>query len=582
MGIIAAMKAPILSCAIILTLVFSAVNAVYANSARWKLNPTSGDWNTAANWTPDTVPNGQTDIATFHVSNVTNVSTSLTTDVDSVVFTTDANAYMLTVDGDSAFFNFWGAGVVNNSANEQNIVVLPMATAMVFHNEATAGDRVNYQAVDADITFSDSASAGSASFVIEPTFQSFMFFADNSTAATSTIFVDQGAYLVFLEDATAGSATVTNNEGGSTSLGVGGADNATFINNGGTASGSFGGVTYVPIGSAANSTFIVHAGTVDGAEGGWVGVDGDAANATFLIDGSAVSGASGGTAVFRFQGTADNAIIIANGGVDGGGGGLIQFTGSSMGATSRVEVFGNATLDISEHDLPSVRVGSLEGDGLVFLGPVKLVVGSNGLSTTFSGVVQDTGELTKLGNGTLTLSGANSYTGGTTVSDGILLVSNRSGSGTGTGAVQVDAGTLGGRGLISGAVTVGTGTGAGAFLSTSEEALKQLTLTIQSALTFKADGTYTYRLNTRKPKADKVIADGVTIEAGATFAFVGMGNRALTPGTVFTAISNTSANPISGSFSNLADGSVFTANGNNFQASYEGGDGNDLALTVVP
>ena len=56
----------------------------------------------------------------------------------------------------------------------------------------------------------------------------------------------------------------------------------------------------------------------------------------------------------------------------------------------------------------------------------------------------------------------------------------------------------------------------------------------------------------------------------------------LTPGTVFTAISNTSANPISGTFSNLADGSVFTANGNNFEASYEGGDGNDLTLTVVP
>ena len=229
-----------------------------------------------------------------------------------------------------------------------------------------------------------------------------------------------------------------------------------------------------------------------------------------------------------------------------------------------------------------MRVGSLEGDGLVFLGPVKLVVGSNGLSTTFSGVIEDTGELTKLGNGTLTLSGANTYTGGTTVSDGVLLVSNRSGSGTGTGAVQVDAGTLGGRGIISGAVTVGTGSGTGAFLSPSEEALKQLTLTIQSALTFKADGTYTYRLNTRKTKADKIIADGVTIEAGATFAFVGIGNRALTPGTVFTAISNTSANPISGTFSNLADGSVFTANGNNFEASYEGGDGNDLTLTVVP
>jgi hypothetical protein len=56
----------------------------------------------------------------------------------------------------------------------------------------------------------------------------------------------------------------------------------------------------------------------------------------------------------------------------------------------------------------------------------------------------------------------------------------------------------------------------------------------------------------------------------------------LTTGLTLTLISNTSANPISGTFSNLPDGGIVTINGNNFQASYEGGDGNDLTLTVVP
>ena len=56
----------------------------------------------------------------------------------------------------------------------------------------------------------------------------------------------------------------------------------------------------------------------------------------------------------------------------------------------------------------------------------------------------------------------------------------------------------------------------------------------------------------------------------------------LTQGTVLTVISNTSANPISGTFSNLPDDGIVTINGNNFQASYSGGDGNDLTLTVVP
>jgi hypothetical protein len=73
----------------------------------------------------------------------------------------------------------------------------------------------------------------------------------------------------------------------------------------------------------------------------------------------------------------------------------------------------------------------------------------------------------------------------------------------------------------------------------------------------------------------------VTIN-GAQFSFADRGGLTLTPGTVFTVIDNTAATPISGTFSNLADGSTFTADGNTFQVSYEGGDGNDLALTVVP
>ena len=58
--------------------------------------------------------------------------------------------------------------------------------------------------------------------------------------------------------------------------------------------------------------------------------------------------------------------------------------------------------------------------------------------------------------------------------------------------------------------------------------------------------------------------------------------RNLKQGLTLTVISNTSASPISGTFSNLADGEIVSVNGNNLQASYEGGDGNDLTLTVVP
>jgi hypothetical protein len=82
-------------------------------------------------------------------------------------------------------------------------------------------------------------------------------------------------------------------------------------------------------------------------------------------------------------------------------------------------------------------------------------------------------------------------------------------------------------------------------------------------------------------RTDKVVAKGVTIN-NATIAIEGTAHGTFTSGTVVPLINNTSANPITGSFNNLPDGAIVNVNGNNLQASYEGGDGNDLTLTVVP
>jgi hypothetical protein len=80
---------------------------------------------------------------------------------------------------------------------------------------------------------------------------------------------------------------------------------------------------------------------------------------------------------------------------------------------------------------------------------------------------------------------------------------------------------------------------------------------------------------------DQVVANGITIN-GARFNFTVHGQHVLSPGTVFTVLENTAATPIAGTFINLPDASLITANGNTFRASYEGGDWNDLTLTVVP
>ena len=163
------------------------------------------------------------------------------------------------------------------------------------------------------------------------------------------------------------------------------------------------------------------------------------------------------------------------------------------------------------------------------------------------------------------------------------MVNNDGGSGTGSGPVQVNGGILGGKGIIAGAVTVGTGNGSGAVLAPGYLlGASPGALTIQSPLTFNGDGIYEMRVNSGSGIADEVIANGVTINSGAQFSFVDLGSRILVRGTVFTALNNTAATLIAGTFSNLPDGSTFTVNGNTYQANYEGGDGNDLTLTVVP
>jgi hypothetical protein len=148
--------------------------------------------------------------------------------------------------------------------------------------------------------------------------------------------------------------------------------------------------------------------------------------------------------------------------------------------------------------------------------------------------------------------------------------------------VNVNAGTLGGKGIITGATTIGTGSGSGAFLAPGVISNEVGKLTVKKTLTFKSDSTYSYKLNTNNGRADLVRAKGITIESGAQFAFQPKGNHVLTLGTVFTVLNNVSAAPISGTFANLPDNSTFTVGRNNYQVSYEGGDGNDLTLTVVP
>jgi autotransporter-associated beta strand protein len=543
---IAAMKTPILSCAIILTLSLGALRAVYAGSATWSTNPISNDWNTAENWTPNTVPNGPDDVATFGLSHHTGVFVSTDTELNELIFSPGASPFTINA-AVGQILTISGIGITNNSGIPQNFV-FPTFASINLINNATVGDMTFFtlkgghgQKNDGGFAvFSDTASAGNGTFVLE---------------SPETPDANSGGGVVFRGNSSAGNGTFTLHF----------ASDMNFQDNSTAANGTFilgGDVFFWPL-----SGGIVTAG-----------------NGLFIIN-------SGGSINF-FEGSgAGNATLIVN------SGGRISFRGENDGGTARIELFDDGFLDITDFTNGGfVSVGSIEGDGLVLLGNNQLISGSNDLSTAFYGTIQDYGDprhpgsLQKIGNGTLTLGGENTYFGNTTVEGGKLVVANQSGSGTGSGPVNVNRGKLGGTGIIAGATTIGTGGGTGAFLApaAAQATSQPATLTIQSGLTFNADATYTCTFKAEqsrhgtRTKTTMVIANEVTINSGAMIELVGHITGALSQGTVLTLISNTSADPIKGTFGNLPDGSIVTINGNNFQASYEGGDGNDLTLTVVP
>jgi fibronectin-binding autotransporter adhesin len=204
---------------------------------------------------------------------------------------------------------------------------------------------------------------------------------------------------------------------------------------------------------AGNGAIATSSDAALGAAGGPVALgDATSSGALRLTSGSPLSldrpfvlGAGGGTIE-----TAGSSSVVVNGAITGRGG--LRKTGSGsltlgrtngfagatnvdegsvlagaqnvFSGTSALAIANGATVDLRDF---SQSVGSLSGGGALALGGATLTTGGDGTSTLFSGAITGNGGLVKVGQGTFTLTGANSYTGGTTVAGGVLR--------TGTGNV---------------------------------------------------------------------------------------------------------------------------------------------------
>ena len=221
-------------------------------------------------------------------------------------------------------------------------------------------------------------------------------------------------------------------------------------------------------------------------------------------------------------------------------------------------------------------------DGTVNLDAHHLTVDGTG-NTLISGVISGTGGgsiVTKSGNGTLTLTGNNSYAGGS-VDGGTLLVNNTAGSGTGFGAVPVNnAGTtLGGTGTISGAVTVNQGANIAPGNGGNNTAILNTgALTLASSSNFRIDINGTTVGNQYDQL--RVATGGVTITGSNLVVTVG---TTLSVGQTFTILNKVTTGLITGTFAGIPEGgTVVGSNGTVFSVSYIAGvGGNDVVLTVA-
>lgn len=212
-----------------------------------------------------------------------------------------------------------------------------------------------------------------------------------------------------------------------------------------------GAMTIAPSSSAAGISVAANAGNVSistpvamGSSQTW-SVDGTGANGSSLTVSGAVTG-GGASGLSLSGGGAGIVTLSAAGGVNtysgatSVGNGVILRSGAtnSFSPNSTMAVNGTGVLRLNGF---SNVVSSLSGNGTVENGhatAAATLTAGNASNTTFSGVIQNGGvgtlSLTKVGTGTLTLTGLNTYSANTTVSEGTLVAA---GGSTSAGLITV-------------------------------------------------------------------------------------------------------------------------------------------------
>lgn len=185
-------------------------------------------------------------------------------------------------------------------------------------------------------------------------------------------------------------------------------------------------------GTQTFSSAVVDGGMVLGSGGVTLGADDSSSTVSGVITGSGSLTKNGaGVLTVSGENTFKGVVNINAGTIAVTGNGTL---GNNAAVTLNLVNAEPAVLDLS-NAASAVSIGSLAGNGNLILSPVGMVVGGDNSSTTFGGFITGVGGFTKVGNGTLVLSGTNvsspnvqyryATSEGTTVNGGTLVLDYR-------------------------------------------------------------------------------------------------------------------------------------------------------------
>jgi autotransporter-associated beta strand protein len=276
---------------------------------------------------------------------------------------------------------------------------------------------------------------------------------------------------------------------------------------------------------------------------------------------------------------------ISNGAIPGN---VVVNLGATLrlGASEQIANAANVTVNnggLFDFSTFNESIDTLSGKGNVTFGTLGyLNIGGNGGTSAFNGVMSGIGytggyTVGKVGAGTFTMNGNNTYQNGSDVFQGTLIIN---GTQPQSPVRRLNSGaTLGGIGVVG-------NIGDAPFNATGRIApgiAGSPAILTCSNLSFTSAGNFTVMLDGPNPGAgyDQLVVTGTNNLGNASLTLLPNFIQPAALGQQFTIINNQNASPIVGTFNGLPNNSFISASGYNFQINYNGGSGNDVVLTLV-